>query len=179
MLDILKKRRSIRRFKDEKVEKEKIDSLIKVALLSPSSKSIRPWEFIVVTNKELLETLSNSKQHGSKFLKRAPLGIVVVGDPGKSDVWVEDASIASIDIQLAAETIGLGSCWIQIRNRMHSEDKSSDDYIKEVLEIPGDMSVESIIAIGYPDESKKPYTDQDLMIEKIHMNKFGKVYEEK
>jgi len=176
MIDILKNRRSIRKFKKKEVEKEKVDSIIKAALLSPTSMNRRPWEFLVVTDKNLLEKLSNSKEHGSQFLKGAPLGIVVIANPNISDVWVEDTSIASIIIQLSAETIGLGSCWIQIRSRMHSREKSSEDYIKEILRIPEEMKVESIIAIGYPAENREPYTDKDLSSEKIYNNKYGKLF---
>ncbi|WP_457576962.1 nitroreductase family protein, partial [Desulfomarina sp.] len=87
-LELLKKRRSIRRFQEKPVEKEKIDMLMEAALRSPSSRSLNPWEFVVVTDRSLLEELATSKPHGGSFIKNAPLAIVVCGDPGKSDVWV-------------------------------------------------------------------------------------------
>ena len=79
--DLLKKRRSIRRFTDHPIEKEKIDGLMKAALLSPSSRGIRPWEFVVVDDRETLTALSQCKPHGASFLKSAALGIAVVADP--------------------------------------------------------------------------------------------------
>lgn len=176
MLDMLQKRRSIRKFKETDIPPEIIDKLVKAALLSPSSRSIRPWEFILVTDREMLNKLSQSKEHGAAFLKNAPLGIVVLADEEKCDVWVEDTSIASIVIQLVAESLGLGSCWIQIRNRPHNTEVTAEKYIQDLLNIPNNIRVESIIAVGYPDEQKSPYQDEDLKFEKVYAHKYGKRY---
>ena len=108
VMSLIRKRRSIRRFLQKPVEVAKIDVLLEAALRAPSSRGINPWEFIVVTDQDLLERLSEAKHHGSNFLKDAPLGIVVCADPAKSDVWIEDNSIAAIYIQLAAEFVGSG-----------------------------------------------------------------------
>lgn len=172
LFNLLKSRRSIRKFQDKAVEKEKTEIILKSALLAPSSRSIRPWEFVTVTDKELLKKLSRCKEHGSQFLGGTPLGIVVTADPKECDVWVEDASIASIIIQLAAQSLGLGSCWIQVRERFQAGDKKAEDYIKEILEIPEKFSVECIIAIGYPAEEKKPYDENRLLYHKLHYNKY-------
>ncbi|MEF9951955.1 MAG: nitroreductase family protein [Clostridium sp.] len=173
MLDILRTRRSIRRYLDKPVEQEKIDTLIKAALLSPSSRSIRPWEFITVTDKNLINELSKSKAHGSKFIALAPLCFVVIADRDSCDVWIEDASIASAIIHITAHSIGLGSCWVQTRMRNHSEDTTSEDFVRSLLNIPDNYAVEAIITIGYPDETKKAYTDENLLYNKIHVNKFN------
>lgn len=172
MLEMLKKRRSIRKYKKEMVEDEKIDLLIKSALLAPSSRRIQPWEFIVVTDPMLMKELSKAKEHGSSFLQDAPLAIVVMGDERKSDVWIEDTSIASVIIQIMAESMGLGSCWIQIRERLHNDDITSEDYVRKLLKIPANMRVEAIIAIGYPDEVKPPYLEEDLPYEKVYRNQY-------
>ena len=173
-IDLLRRRRSIRRYEGRPVEREKLDLIIEAALRSPSSRSLNPWEFVVVTDRELLEKLSRSKAHGSAFLKNAPVGIVVCADPERCDVWIEDCSIASIIIQLTAHDLGLGSCWIQIRKRMHDDKKTAEEYVKEVLGISGNMVVESIIAIGYPSEEKAPHPKRSLQYEKIHSERFGK-----
>lgn len=172
LFDLLKSRRSIRKFQDKEVEKEKLDTILKGALLSPSSRSIRPWEFIVVTDKKTLQKLSQCKKHGSQFLKGAPLGIVIIADKATCDVWVEDASIASIIIQLAAQDLGLGSCWIQVRERLHSDGGKAEDYIRELLEIPENYSVESVIAVGYPAEEKKSYDEDGLLYGKLHFDRY-------
>jgi len=171
--DLLKKRRSIRRFTDQPIEKEKIDQLVKAALLSPSSRGIRPWEFVVVDDRETLTDLSRCKPHGASFLKSAALGIAVVADPSQSDVWVEDASIASVYLLLAAEAVGLGACWSQIRNRNYTEKTPAADRVAELLGLPTGYAVEAIIAVGYPAEEKRAYADEDLKWEKVHYNRYG------
>ena len=176
VMSLIQKRRSIRKFLDKPIEAEKIDLLLEAALRAPSSRDLNPWEFVVVTNRELLEKLSKAKQHGSAFLKNAPLGICVCADPEKCDVWIEDASIASIFIHLAAESLGLGSCWIQIRERMHDGEKSAQAYVTETLNIPAKMQVESIIAVGYPAETLPPHGKEELLFEKVHLDIYGRPY---
>ncbi|CCK81165.1 nitroreductase family protein [Desulfobacula toluolica] len=170
-LNLINDRRSIRKFKDKPVEKEKINTLIEAALRSPSSRSINPLKFIVIDDKILLEKLSKAKPHGAGFLKEAALGILVCGDASKSDVWIEDASIASVFIHLAAHDLGLGSCWIQIRKRDYNDSKTAETYIKELLNLTQDtILVESIIAIGYPDETKKGHAKDSLQFHKVSFN---------
>jgi nitroreductase len=172
-LSLIQRRRSIRKYSDKPVGTEKIDALVEAALRAPSSRGFNPWEFVVVTEKGLLEKLSTAKPHGASFLKNAALGIVVCADSEKCDVWVEDASIASIFIHLAAESIGLGSCWIQIRKRMHDQTISAQAYIRSLLNIPKNLNVESIVAIGYPAEKKPPHRKEDLQYKKVHYDLYG------
>ncbi len=175
-LSLAQKRRSIRQYLEKSVETEKVQTLIEAALRAPSSRGFNPWEFVVVTDRVLLKRLSKAKPHGASFLKDAAIGIVVCSDPEKSDVWIEDASIASIYIHLAAESMELGSCWIQIRERMHDREKSAGQYIRELLDIPENFKVESMIAVGYPAEKKPPHPKEDLQYEKIHYNGYGKSF---
>jgi nitroreductase len=170
--DLLKSRRSIRKFLGRDVEKEKLDLILKSALLAPSSRARRPWEFIAVSDRELLKRLSGCREHGSDFLGGAPLGIVVAADPDMCDVWVEDASIAAIIIQLSAQSLALSSCWIQVRERFHSSGIPAEEYIREVLEIPPRYRVECMIAIGYSAEEKRAYEDGELLYDKIHWSRF-------
>ena len=172
MLELIQNRRSCRIFTQQSVEETKIETIIKAALWSPTSKNNRPWEFIIVDDKDLLAKLSESKPHGAEFLKSAPLAIIIIADPEKSDVWIEDTSIAATLIQLTAENIGLGSCWIQTRLRNHADGGSSSDNVKQLLNIPSQFEVASIIAIGYKGKERKPYTDDTLLLDKIHRNQY-------
>jgi len=172
-MPLIRTRRSIRKYADKPVEAEKIDLLVEAALRSPSSRSFNPWTFIVVTEQKMLERLSTAKPHGASFLKNAPLGIVVCGDAEKSDVWVEDTSIASTYIQLAAASLGLGSCWIQIRERRRDDATWAGDFISDQLDIPERFMVESIIAVGYPAEDKPPHGEDELQHEKVHRGAYG------
>lgn len=172
MLEFLKTRRSIRKYEGRPVEKEKVDEILKSMLLAPSSRSRRPWEFIVVTDKETLRELSLCRKGSSSFLADSPLAIVVLADKEACDVWIEDCSIAAIIAQLSAHSMGLGSCWIQIRERMKDEGTSAEAYIKEKLNVPAKYAVECIIAIGYPGEDKKSYEEGDLLYNKLHFEKY-------
>ena len=170
---LIKNRRSIRKYKKQEIEKDKIEKLMKAALFSPSSKARYPCEFIFVNDKELLAKLSQSKPHGSAFLANAPLGIVVTADSTKSDVWVEDASIAATFVILAAEALGLGACWIQIRKRKYSETIDSEEYIKNILSVPDNRRVLAMVGVGYPDEIKMPRQEGDLEYDKVFFNQYG------
>ena len=99
------------------------------------------------------------------------MAIVVTADPLASDVWIEDASIASIMIQLQAEDLGLGSCWVQVRERYTATGMPSDEFVRGVLDIP--LQVLSVIAIGHKGMERKPFNEDHLQWEKIHINKFG------
>ncbi len=149
-----------------------MDKLVQGLLLSPSGRGKRPWEFVVVDDADIILKLSESKKHGSAFLKGAPLAVVVLGKPEKSDTWIEDTSIASTLCLLVAESLGLGACWIQIRGREYEHGVPSESYIRDLLTVPVNYSVESIIAVGDPAETLPPYKKDDLMFDKIHRNVF-------
>ena len=170
LIDLVRKRRSIRAYTGEPVDKETVASLVEVLLRAPSSRSINPWEFIVVDDRDLLTQLSTAKQHGSSFLKGAALGIVVCADSTKSDVWVEDCSIAGGLVHLAAHSFGLGSCWIQIRNRQQNPETGSEQFIQKLLGLPEHVKVECIIGIGHPDEKKEPLPASKLQYDKVTHN---------
>jgi nitroreductase len=170
MIELLRKRRSIRKHTDKVIEPEKIEILKEALLRSPSSRGIDPWEFIFVDDKELLKQLALCKSHGASFLNGAALGIVICAEEQKSDVWVEDCSIASILVQMVAQSIGLGSCWIQIRKRKFDDQMTSEDYIRKLLNIPDSLKVESIIALGHPAEKKEPVPQENLKYEKLRIN---------
>ena len=173
MLSLIKQRRSIRIFQDRKVEKIKIDQIIQAGLLSPSSKNNNPWKFILVDDKELLVELSDAKEHGSQFLAKAPLAVVLLADPEQSDVWIEDTSVATTLLIIAAQDLDLGTCWIQIRERKHSERVGSEEFIKKLLGIPKNLRVLCIVAIGYPDEEKPEKQIEKRKLDEVYQNHFG------
>lgn len=170
--ELLKNRRSIRKYQNRAVEQEKIDSILRSALMSPASKRTNGWEFIIVDDRDTLARMATCREMGSKFVADAPMAIVVCATPEKSDVWFEDASIAALIIQLAAADLDLGSCWVQVYKRMHTETETAGAYIRSLLEIPDSLEVLNIVTLGYKDEERKPYDEEKLSYEKIHRNKF-------
>ena len=175
-LSLIENRRSIRQFQDKAVEAETVATLVEALLRAPTSRGSNSWEFVVVTDRDRLEKLSRAKPHGASFLRNAPLGIVVCGDPQISDVWIENSSIASIYIHLAAASLDLGSCWIQIRERAHDESRSAEAYIANVLGLPAYLKVLSIIAIGYPAENKPPHPKESLSWDRVFLGGYGIPY---
>ena len=171
--ELAKRRRSIKRFTSKHVEQEKIDELIEAALRAPSGRAARPWEFVVVKDKEFLEKLSVAKPSGAVFVKDASVGIVVCADPSESYVWIENCSVAAVSMQYAAHSLGLGSRWAQMRENNYNESKSSREYIAELLDLPDNLDVECIIAIGYPGEEMVPYKKEDLDFDKASYNRYG------
>ena len=171
--DLIKNRRSMRKFTNEELTQDEVVSLMKAALMSPSSKRSNCWQFVVVEDKEMLEHLSHCKEMGATFLKDAALAIVVLADPLVSDVWIEDAAVATLMIQLQAEDLGLGSCWIQVRERYTTDGAPSNEYVHAALGIPLQLQVLSIVAVGHKGMERKPFNEEHLQWEKIHLNKYG------
>lgn len=173
MLDILRKRRSIRHYTSQAIGPEILAQLKEAVLRSPSSRGLDPWEFIFVSDKGLLESLSTAKPHGAHFLRDAALGVVVLGNEDKADTWIEDCSIASIILQLACESLGLGSCWVQIRLRAFDQQRSAEDRVREILGIAPHLRVESIISIGYPAKSVTGHPRETLKDHTIRINTYS------
>ncbi len=172
MIEILRARRSVRSFEERPIEEEKLKILKESLMRSPSSRSLNPWEFILVDNRETLVTLSRSKKHGSGFIGKVALGVVILGDTERADTCVEDCSIAAITLQYTAESIGLKSCWCQIRMRQHYGEISAEEFVREVIGVPEHYMVECIIGLGYPIDTKPHHAYNDLDWEKIHFGRY-------
>ena len=171
---LMEKRRSIRVYSDRPVETEKIEVIVEAALRSPSGRAARPWSFVVVTEKSLLRKLSVARPQGAAFVNEAPVAIVVCGDPAASPIWVEDCAIVAVTIQYAAQDLGLGSRWSTIKGKQFSEEKTSTQYIAELLGLPECLTVLCLIAIGYPGETPAPYKKEELRFDKVGYNFYGK-----
>lgn len=172
--DLLIGRRSIRRYTDEPIDPEQVKLILEAALMSPSSKSIRPWQFIVVEEKETLEKLSQCKPNYATSIADAPLAVVVAADTTKSDAWVEDASIAAIFMQMQAQDLGLGSCWVEVRERFGADGTPAEEYVRELLGIPEEFGVLCIVSIGHKNEDRKPINPEKLLWEKVHIGSWRK-----
>lgn len=166
-------RRSTRHFSTQKLTSEETASILQAALLAPTSKNTHSWEFVVVENSEMLQKLSVAKPHGGSFIAEAALAVVVMGDPLASDVWIEDAAIASFAMQMQAEALHVGSCWVQIRAREFSETIMASDYVRDLLDVPMPLQVLSIIAFGKKIKTRQPNNVDKLLWEKIHIEKFN------
>jgi nitroreductase len=171
--ELAERRRSVRAYVERPVEAEKIDAVIEAALRSPTGAARRPWTFVVVTDKSLLEKLSVAKPGGAAFVKDAPVAVVVCGDPSVSGLWVEDCSIAAVTMQYAAHSLGLGSRWAHMNGNNFNEGATSTQYIAKLLSLPDNLTVLCIIAIGYPGEEMIPHKKDELRFDKVSYDRYG------
>ena len=150
IFDVIFKRRSIRRYKEKEVEQEKIIKLLRAGMAAPSACNLQVWEFIVVTEKEMVGQLKGTISEGNY---NATMAIVVCGNtvnvPWDGEGWMIECSTAVENMMIAATAMGLGSVWIG------SHDETA---VRKLLDIPDHIFVMSVVYFGYPDEEKKPGT---------------------
>ena len=171
-LELLKQRRSSRVFTDELIDKETVCNLMKAVLMSPSGRRINPWEFVLVEEKAMLKALSQCKEHGAGLLEGAAMAVVVLADTTKTDVWIEDCSIATIILQLAAEEYGLGSCWVQMRLRKDADGNLAEENVRRLLNVPPHYAVLSIVGLGHKAREAQPFDEENLQWDKLHIGCF-------
>lgn len=144
VLQAIKTRRSIRKYKRDPVSEEELQKILDAGRWAPSANNSQPWKFIVLSDFELKARVARALTWG-RFLSEAPLGVAVVVHPRTSSHPVEDGSLAAYSMLLAAHSLGLGGCWI---NPSANEEK-----VKEMLGIPNEQRLISVISIGYADEA--------------------------
>lgn len=166
---LLLERHSIRRYTDEAVDSEHVKIILEAALLAPSSKSKRPWQFVVVEKRDALDRLAACKDFGTKPIATAAFAVVVAVDSAQSDCFIEDASIAAAYMQLQATALGLGACWIQVRNRFTAGGTPAEDIVRDTLGIPENLTVECIVTVGHKNEERRPVDPGKLLWEKVHI----------
>lgn len=170
-LELAKKRRSIRRYTGEAVDKADIEEIMKAALLAPSSWGGHPVEFVVVDDKEMIKKISRCKAMGAGPLPSAEYAIVVMIDRGDCELWIEDGAVASTYILLAAEALGIGACWIHIRDRA-GQKLSAEEEIQNLLGIPRKYGILNVVAIGQKGEYKPARTEAELPMKNVHYGKY-------
>jgi nitroreductase len=167
--DLLKKRRSIRKYQNKPVEEEKINTILEAARLSPSANNQQPCSFIVITKPEIRESLKAA--YRADWFLQAPVIIIGCVNPSEAwrkgmfgeEYWKVDLAIAMQDIILAATEFGLGTCWIA---------NFDENQIKKALNIPKEIRVVAMTPIGYPDEEKSPVTERKPLTNIIHYQKW-------
>ena len=164
-------RHSTRRFSDKQLSESDVQKILQAALLAPTSKNCKSYEFVAVEDKDMFKQLSVCKNSGSAFLEGCALAVIVLGNKTITDIWVEDATIAATYMQLQAEALNIGSCWCHIRNRLLGE-MSSEQYVRDLLGIPAHFGVLCIIGFGHTNQEHKPHDLTELNWEKVHIGQF-------
>ena len=164
--EVVKKRRSTRRYTGKPVEVEKLRAAMELALRAPSSKNTRSTRLMAVTNLDKVHALGRLRDWGSSLLEEAGAAIVVMGDEEASPMWQINATIMATVLQLALVEEGLASCWVHVGDYLTINDdpasQRSEDYVKEIVpEIPSNYRVLCVISIGYADYTPKPLPDYE------------------
>lgn len=168
LVDLIAKRRSIRKYTEESIPEEKLKRILQAALLAPTSRGKRPWEFYVIQDRETLEKLSKAKWHGANLLAGCNTAIAVFADSDVSDAWIEDSSIALAYMDLMAADQGVGSCWVQMRMRKDEAGADAEQNVRDILGVELPWRMVGIMALGMPAEEKEPYSLDELLWEKVH-----------
>ena len=171
LFELVAKRRSVRRYSDEYISDEVINEIMKVALTAPCSFGHRPVEFVVVRDKDTIKEIAACKSLGGSQIIGADVVVVVMVKLDRGEFWIEDGAIASSYILLAAEQYDIGACWVHIRNRKGRR-KSSDEEIRELLNVPNGYAVLNLVALGGKGETKAAYQEGDFDFQKIHFDRF-------
>jgi len=168
VFDAIKKRRSIRKYKETGVEPEKLNTVLEAARLAPSATNKQPWAFIVVTDPQVKERLRSS--YDEEWFIEAPVIIVACAVPEKAwrrmdgeEYWKVDITIALQNLVLTATELGLGTCWIAAFN---------EEAAKKALRIPEDVRVVAMTPLGYPDEEKGPVIGRSPLNSIVHYNQW-------
>ncbi len=170
LLDIMQHRRSVRSYIEGELTEDQIMKIVQSALLSASGKGRRPWEIYVVTNKELLHKMAGCRVGRVPMLEQAAAAFVVTCDKVNADTWIEDGASALTNMHLMADSLGLGSCWVQGRMRPADDGRSSHDFINELIgfkegyELLGSLAVGPIKADGHA----PGYALDSLPYDKVH-----------
>jgi nitroreductase len=168
IIDTIFSRRSIRKYQDKPVEEETITLLLQAAMAAPSAMNIKPWDFVVVQDADLLAEIRSALMFGRY---EAPLAVVVCGNtsffrhPMASRFWVQDCSAATENILIAAAGLGLGTVWLGV-HPIHNFEKR----ISTILKLPDHVKPLNVIYVGYPDEEKPARTQYDP--DRVHRDTF-------
>ncbi|MEE0939842.1 nitroreductase family protein [Methanobrevibacter sp.] len=167
LIDLMFKRRSTRKFRDEDISKDDLDLILHSALLAPTSMNRKPCNFMVVERKETLKELSECKDMGAGLIAGANKVIVVIADSMVADTWIEDSSIALTYMHLMATELDIGSCWVQTHLRS-KDGKDSEEVVRDILKIDSHYRIVGMLALGYSDDIPQAHDESDLDKSKIH-----------
>ena len=172
IMDYIRNRRSNRKYDSTPVSKEKLDLILEAGLRSPTGNNFAETEFILIEDKETLLYLSRLRKVATRMLNSAGAAIVVIADKEKSNLWIEDASAAMAYMHLTASALGLGSCWVQMRTRTDIEDNDLEKVLRDKFNIPDNMGVLAILAIGNIDEKDRKEMRKNINWDRVHLEEF-------
>ncbi|MBQ8556257.1 MAG: nitroreductase family protein [Clostridia bacterium] len=174
MLQAILSRRSVRLYTDDPIPEDTLHSILCAGLAAASSKNRRPWEFVVVRDRHVLDQLCDCRVGAANLLGKCSIAIVVCADADLVDVWVEDCGSAMTQMHLMADALGVGSCWLQVRLRQAADGRDAQSVVRGVLGIPEKYGVMAILTLGMPASHPEPHAQETLPWHKVHHDRFSK-----
>lgn len=171
LLEIMRKRRSVRKYTGEMIPEKDLEKVLQAGLLSPSGRSLRPWEFILVRDKETLRAMSECRAGRGQNAGRSRRCHRRYRGRGKTGCVDGRLLYRHVLYASDGQRAGLGSCWIQGRLREAADGKSTEQYLRDLLGFPAHCRLEAILSLGVPQEQKEAYSIDSLLTEKIHCRK--------
>lgn len=169
--DTILKRRTVRRFTDEKMPIETLKELLMYASMAPSNANAHPVEFIIVDEKEELDYLASMDKFGAKHLANVPLAIIIIANKDICKYWVQEASMTAAYLDLLIQEEGFQSGYIPFHNNTTDKRQDAEDYIKEHFKIPDNFGALGVISLGKKDERVRARKEFPID-EKIHINSY-------
>jgi nitroreductase len=164
MLEVIKNRRSIRKYTNQAIPKEKIEEILKAAMTAPSARNTKAWSFVVVQDKELIQKLAKMKAHAA-FSFTAQAIIVLCSEDWK--YWLQDLSIIIGYIYLEATNQGLGTCMVEAYDSETYDKTDAEEYVKNVLGISSEKRVLGFMPLGFADECREAHSEEEYDDKKI------------
>lgn len=161
LLDLIKARRSIRRYHDKDVSNEVVNKIIEAGIWAPSSNHCEPCEFIVVRDKSTKDQLAKISPW-SRFIAHAPVAICVISNKA-SNCAIIDGSIAAMNMLLEIHALGLGTCWV--------DTQYNEKFVRDLLNVADNYEVITVLPIGHPAEN--PSSSRKSLAECVHKEGYG------
>jgi nitroreductase len=158
MLDVLRKRRTVRRFTNEDVSDEQVDTIVEMGMYAPTYMNRQPWHFVVVRDKALQDQLAETL--GVRpYIQEAAVVIAVYGDPRISSTWDLDGSAAIENMLVAAVALGIGGAWAGSPGNVAWE--QAEELLQDALKVPTGFRALSLVCLGHPAKEPKPHVKEE------------------
>ncbi len=158
ILDVIRKRRTVRRFTDEDVSDEQVETILEMGMYGPTYMNRQPWHFVVLRDKELQGRLGDTL--GVRpYLQEAAVVIAVYGDPKISNTWDLDGCAAVENMLIAATALGLGGAWAGSPGNVAWE--QAEDLLRDGLKVPSGFRALSLVCLGHPAKEPTPHSKEE------------------
>ena len=171
VLDLFRTRRSYRKYSEKPIDEAVLKQIMEVGLISPTGDNFKTVELILIKDKDLLNEIASMRK-AAAMLRHAGAAIIVLVNTQKTDLWIEDGAISASYMHLAADALGIGSCWIQVRARDAADGSEFEEKLKEKLDIPEYMKPLCILSLGNVDHQLPAHSIEDINWDKIHSEKY-------